>query len=82
MLGEIYLFGNGVPKNTKIAIKYFRKGADLGHAHGQYMLANLLHEKSPVQAKIYLEKAAANGHDQARQVLDDYNRRYEATYSK
>jgi len=77
MLGEIYLLGKGVAKDLKIAEEYYQKGADLGHAHGQFMLASLLQKKSPTETKYYLEKAAENGHAEAKKVLINSNKHYQ-----
>jgi len=74
MLGEIYLFGKGVAKDLTIAEEYYRKGADLGHAHGQFMLASLLQKKSLTETRYYLEKAAENGHAEAKKVLIKFNK--------
>jgi TPR repeat protein len=69
MLGEMHMNGKGVPVNEDIAINFYRKAAEGGHTQGQYVLGLLLIEKSPSEAKSYLEMAANNGHVQATEYL-------------
>ena len=40
-LGNLYYFGNGVPRNYEMALKWFRPAAEQGLARAQYNLENL-----------------------------------------
>jgi len=40
-LGFMYYIGDGVPKDKKEAVKWFRLAAEQGHAYAQYRLGNM-----------------------------------------
>lgn len=69
MLGEIYLFGRGVQSDRSKAIEYYRRGAESGHVHGQYILGLLLAEDNDPDAEVWLSKAAEQGHSDAGAML-------------
>jgi len=80
LLGEFLLSGKaGLGKNEAEAAAWYRKAAAQGDAKAQYMLANLLAngtgvEKDLVQSRFWLELAAAQGHPDARRILDQARR--------
>lgn len=80
LLGEFLLSGKaGVAKNEAEAAAWYRKAAEQGDAKAQYMLANLLAngigvEKDLLQSRFWLELAAAQGHPDARRILDQARR--------
>lgn len=80
LLGEFLLSGRaGVAKDEAEAAAWYRKAAEQGDAKAQYMLASLLAngtgvEKDLVHSRFWLELAAAQGHPDARRILDQARR--------
>lgn len=80
LLGELLLFGRaGMAKNEAEGAAWMRKAAEQADARAQYMLASLLAnglgvDKDPVQARFWLELAAAQGNPEARKVLEQDKR--------
>ena len=80
LLGEFLLSGKaGIAKNEAEAAAWYRKAAEQGDAKAQYMLASLLAngtgvEKDLLQSRFWLELAAAQGHPDARRILDQARR--------
>ena len=73
-LGSMYDFGQGVPKDHKEAVKWFRLAADQGYADAQYNLGNMYRNgrgvaQSYVQAVRWYRKAADQGHANAQNNL-------------
>lgn len=69
MLGEMYLLGYGVPPNRSKAIEYYRRGADAGYVHGQFILGALLAEDNDPGSVFWLSKAAEQGYTKAADML-------------
>lgn len=70
-LGECYLWGLGVPKNHRVAMKWFRKAAKQGYAEAQNKLGHgyafgwgVRHDKK--KAVEWYTKAVKQGHCTAR----------------
>lgn len=80
LLGEFMVFGRaGVEKNETEGIVWVRKAAEQGDARAQYLLSGLLvngvgTEKDFIQARFWLELAAAQGHADARKTLEQIKR--------
>ena len=65
-LGAMYGNGHDLPMDRHTAQQWFRRAAELGHGHAQLMLGRYLAggvagEHDPVQARLWLERAAAQG---------------------
>jgi TPR repeat protein len=73
MLGEMYISGVGVTPDEQKAISYFRRGAEIGHVHGQFVMGLLLLESESIQdakkAIGWFEKAHLGGHPLAKARL-------------
>ena len=75
LLGELLLSGRaGVEKNEAEGAAWMRKASEQGDARAQFMLASLLANgigvaKDPIQSRFWLELAAAQGHAEARKIL-------------
>ncbi len=73
-LGTMFYFGNGVPKDSTEAVKWFRKAADQGNANAQSSLAFMyatgtgVAKDLPEAAQLFL-KAAENGDANAQYNL-------------
>ncbi len=64
-LGVLYLDGTRVRKDRARALDWFTRSADLGQIDAQYLLG-LAYRKSDIsQSLMWLNKAAAGGHDRA-----------------
>ncbi|MBE7424386.1 MAG: sel1 repeat family protein [Zoogloeaceae bacterium] len=80
LLGELLLFGRaGMEKNETEGAAWMRKAAEQADARAQYMLASLLANglgvgKDPIQARFWLELAAAQGNPEARKILEQNKR--------
>ncbi|MBR5946419.1 sel1 repeat family protein, partial [bacterium] len=74
MVGE-----DGFPQNSNMAAKLLKEAAEKGHANAQFNLAVCFARGIGVnmdhgQTLIWLEKAAANGHPQAKEFLEELKR--------
>jgi len=70
-LGRMYKKGLGVERDHEIAVYWYRKAAEQGHANGQYNLGwmytnSLGVEQYHEQAMFWYEKAAEQGHTQGQ----------------
>jgi len=80
LLGEFMLYGRaGVEKNEREGVAWVRKASEQGDARAQYLLAGLLAngvgtEKDFIQSRFWLELAAAQGHAEARKILEQARR--------
>ncbi|MDP5014028.1 MAG: sel1 repeat family protein [Opitutales bacterium] len=74
-LGVMYYSGEGVPKDSAEALKWFRKAADQGHAPAQLHLAHMYAKGEGVpkdEAEAYAwYNLAAESHDDARKRRDE-----------
>lgn len=76
LLGELLVFGRaGMEKNEAEGAGWVRKAAEQADARAQYLLAGLLSngvgvEKDMSQTRFWLELAAAQGHAEARKILE------------
>lgn len=76
-LGLCYRNGEGVAEDPAIAADYFRRAADLGNANGQYNLGRCYFHGIGVpnadleQARLWISKAAAQGHKNAIGFMED-----------
>jgi hypothetical protein len=76
LVGELLVFGRaGAEKKEAEGAAWMRKSAEQGDARAQYTLASLLAngvgvEKDLLQSRFWLELAAAQGHAEARKILD------------
>ena len=50
MLGKMYLYGNGVEKDTDLALSYLNLSAEHGNPYAPQLLYNLSHSKNPTVA--------------------------------
>ena len=74
-LGLCYEKGRGVEKDTREAVKWFRKSAEQGHADAQLALGYcyVIGEgviQNDVKAYAWWALASANGHEKARKDMD------------
>jgi TPR repeat protein len=80
LLGELLLFGRaGMEKNEAEGAAWVRKASEQGDARAQYLLASLLAggigvAKDPILSRFWLELAAAQGHAEARRILEQSKR--------
>jgi len=70
-LGSAYEFGEGVPKDNKVAFRWYRLAAFKGLADAQYALSKKYHDGSGVSqdslmAYVWANLAVANGYDVAK----------------
>ena len=70
-LGVFYLHGTGVRKDKAQAASFFRKAAEQGDTRAQYYLGLMCKNGhgTPQEAMDWLQKAAEQGHDEARSDL-------------
>ena len=66
LLGNMYLFGQGVAKDDQLAVFWYRKAAEQGHAGTQAVLGSMFAEgrgvlKDDRQAAFWFNKAAEQG---------------------
>ncbi len=76
LIGRLYAEGAGVAPDRKQALDWFRRAADLGDAQGCYLygaglLADSPGSKERASAKAYLDKAAAQNHAAALNLLGE-----------
>jgi TPR repeat protein len=61
-LGSLYLGGYGVARDEAVAMAWFRKAAEQGHANGQFSLASLCYgRKEYAPAASWYRRAAEQG---------------------
>jgi len=74
-LGNMYVNGDGVPKNDVEAVRWFRLAAEQGDADAQYNLGLMYANgegvpENDVEAYVWFSVAAAQGHEIARSNRD------------
>lgn len=75
-MGDAYSSGNGVAKNYKIAVTYYRKAAQQGHAGAETSLGDMYKKGLGVdqdtgEAVKWYWKAAEHGYADARSRLEE-----------
>ena len=70
-LGYLYDLGLGTPRNLGESVRWIRAAAEQGYAEAQYYLATEYMQSDPVSRYAWLFLAGEQGHEAARQVLDD-----------
>ena len=74
-LGNMYKMGKGVEKNMNIAVDWFRKAAEKGHAAAQYQYGYCLYnggggvKVDKKEAVKWVQKAANQGDDDATMFM-------------
>ena len=73
-LGVMYINGNGVPQDYKLAVKWYMKSAEQGHVQAQVNLGTIYYAGEGVRqnyklAAKWYKKAAKQGHAQAQEML-------------
>jgi len=73
----MYKRGDGVEKDIKQAVEWWRKAAEQGDASGQYNLGLCYYNgeggrKDIITATYYFTKAAAQGHEDAKKKLNPF----------
>lgn len=63
LLGTLYADGDIVERSDELAIAWLTRAAEAGSAEGQFQLSLLLPDKK--EAKVWLERAAGQGHSTA-----------------
>lgn len=81
-LGNLYYWGEGVPQNDNLALKYYHEAAALGDNGAMMLIAGMYTNgrgvpKDPAQAKIWLDAAA-----RVEAKEDEKNARFWAEYDK
>ena len=76
-LAESYMQSNGVEKDLKMGVYWYRRSAELGYAEAQYKLAECYRlgngvEKDLKQAEFWYRKAAEQKHTQAQLELNKW----------
>lgn len=79
-LGELYLEGNGVEKDTDKAFELFRSAADFGDSNGMYRLALMYKEgisceENQEMYRRYVRMAAERGNRDAKQLVAKWDDR-------
>ena len=76
-LGDMYVNGEGVPTNAKVAAKHYRVAAEKNHVRGMYLLGRTLCEgggnkmlPNPSSGVPWLRKALKNGNKNAEKFLE------------
>ncbi|HEY2132619.1 MAG TPA: hypothetical protein VGH36_06555, partial [Acetobacteraceae bacterium] len=73
-LGALYGGGHDVPWDRPAAQRWFRAAAERGHGHaqmmlGRYLARNVAGVHDPVEARLWLERALAQGLQEAQADL-------------
>jgi TPR repeat protein len=68
-LAGMYWKGEGVEQDRSLAIVYWRKAAEQGFPPAQYALGRAIYKDDPEAGRRWLERAAAAGHEQSREML-------------
>ena len=79
-LGELYLEGDGVEKDTNKAFELFKSAADFGDSNGMYRLALMYKDGISCEAnqemyRRYVRMAAERGNREAKQLVAKWNDR-------
>ena len=74
-LGNMYVNGDGVPKNDVEAVKWYRLAAEQGNADAQYNLGNMYSNgvgvpQNYVKSYVWLSVATAQGNENANAFRD------------
>lgn len=74
-LGQMYVFGEGVPKDLEEGFRWVRRAAEQGHAKARFQLGQMYYfgvgVPGDLQAGlIWVRKAAKQGHAGAREFID------------
>jgi TPR repeat protein len=77
-LGAVYAGGHGIAVNHELALRWFRPAAELGHGQAQMMLGRYLSlgitaDPNPLEARLWLERAVAQGIAEAESDLAALN---------
>ncbi|MGV8135179.1 MAG: protein kinase [Mangrovibacterium sp.] len=81
--GNMFMQGNGVSRNEKMAVEYYERAANLGYPQAQYQLYEILDQANHPQAMQWLSKAAKKGYPKAQSKLGDLligNKEYREGY--
>lgn len=77
-LGSIYIKAGNKASNNQKAVKWLRRSAEAGQREAQYVLGMLLLKglldgipANPKEGIRYLKQAAAQGHEEAKKVLEE-----------
>ena len=70
--GTLFQAGKNVNKDNLLAMKFFKKSADAGHAESQYQFALMSYSASLPDAYLYFKKAALQNHVLAKHQCIDY----------
>ena len=86
-LGELYLEGDGVEKDTDKAFELFLSASKYGDASGMYHLALMYKdgiscEESQVKYRMYMRMAAEQGNRDARAIVSKWDGRIERRKAK
>lgn len=71
-LGLLYGNSNFDGHNSNLAISYMKKAAQSGSVEAMYQLGMLYSGRDNESAKLWLRKAAANGHEKAKSTLNRF----------
>lgn len=69
--GNMYLQGNGVIKNEKMALEFYEKAANYNYPQAQFKLYEILYNSDKNIAIQWLTKSAENGYPKAQYQLGD-----------
>ena len=69
--GSMFMQGNGVFRNEKMALEYYERAAALDYPQAQYQLYEILDRTNHPQAMQWLLKAAKKGYPKAQSKLGD-----------
>jgi len=73
-LGKLYLWGDGIPKDTEKAITHLTQSAEAGNQYAQYALGKLyLDRQDREQAHYWFIQSAAQGNEYAQFFLDRWD---------
>ena len=70
ILGVMYFAGQGVPVDTVEAVKWVRMAAEQGNVDAQFTLGVMYFGGDDIQAHMWFNLAASNGHEKGRKKRD------------
>ncbi len=75
-LGDLYYYGESVPKDYGEAAKWYRMAAEQGHDEAQYELGNMYYNgvgvpQNYILAHAWVNLASANGYSDAQDLRDN-----------